>query len=92
MTTLVAFQPNPNSAPPFQATITMDGSSYNLTTLGTLKRGGYYVNSAAQEGTVEGMGALVGSPPAANIYLAPGVFQTSTILYRPSTGNFEINP
>ncbi len=92
MTTLVAFQPNPNSAPPFQATITMDGGSYSLTTLWNLYRGGYYVNIAAQDGTVEWMGALVGSPPAANIYMAPGVFQTSTILYRASTGNFEINP
>jgi len=38
------------------------------------------------------MGALVGSPPSANIYLASGVFVQSTILYRTGTNNFEIVP
>ena len=92
MTTLVAFQPQPNTSPPFQATVTLDGDSYNLATTWNYYRGGYYASLTGQDGTVVWMGALVGSPPSANIYLASGVFVQSTILYRTGTNNFEIVP
>ncbi|MHB1310552.1 MAG: phage baseplate plug family protein [Gemmatimonadaceae bacterium] len=92
MTTYIPFQPQPNSSPPFQATITLDSASYNLVAIWNIYRGGYYVTITAQDGTVEWTGAMVGSPPSANIYLAPGVFSASTILWRPGTGNIETNP
>ena len=92
MTTYVAFQPQQNTSPPFQATVTLDGATYNLVCTWNLYRGGYYAALVDQSGVTAWMGALVGSPSSANINLAPGIFSTSTILYRSGTGNFEIDP
>lgn len=92
MTTLVPFAPSPLSAPPFQANVTLDSAQYLLTAGWNAYRGDWYYTITDQFGNVQITAALVGSPPSANIYLAPQIFATSTILYRPSTGNFEINP
>ena len=91
MTTLIQFQPQPNSSPPFQATVTLDNNIYNLVCTWALL-GRWYYTISTQSGVPVYTGGLVGSPDTASIYLAPGVFQTSTILYRSSTGNFEITP
>lgn len=88
----IPFQPQQNSAPPFQQTITMDGGTYNLVCTWNIDRGGYYVSLVDQYGNVDWCGALVGSPAASNIYLAYGIFTTSTLLYRSATGNFEVGP
>lgn len=90
--TLVPFQPQPNSVPPFQATVTLDGVTYGLSCAWNIFRGGFYYTITDQSGVVTYTGALVGSPAGQNIYLAPGIFSTSTILYRTGTGNFEIVP
>ena len=91
MTTYIPFQPQPNSFPPFQATVTLDGTTYSLTATWNLM-GRWYFTISDQSGNQIYMGALVGSPLESAIYLAPGIFQTSTILYRTSTGNFEVYP
>ncbi|HQT68617.1 MAG TPA: hypothetical protein PLC74_13550 [Acetobacteraceae bacterium] len=94
MTTLVAFTPSNASSPPFQATVTLDGVEYNLTAFWNVYRdtGNWYYSIVDQSGNVQITAPLIGSPPNGDIYLAPNVFAISTILYRPSTGNFEINP
>lgn len=69
----------------------MDGAQYSLTGWWNLI-GRWYATIADQSGNVWWTGALVGSPDDENIYLAPGVFSASTILYRGSSGNFEISP
>lgn len=90
--TLVAFQPNQNTSPPFQQVVTLDGAQYNLICAWSIWRGGYLFSIVDQSGTVVYTGPLVGSPSASAVYLAPGIFTTSTILYRSDTGNFEIVP
>lgn len=52
----------------------------------------WYVTLTDQNGNIAWSGGMVGSPLGFDIPLAPGVFSTSTLLYREDTGNFEINP
>jgi hypothetical protein len=92
MTTLIAFSPNPNAAPPFQAIVTLDGASVIMTATWNVAGNRWYLTLTDQAGNLLWSGALVGSPLTANIYLASDVFQISTILYRADTGNFEIVP
>ncbi|EJH9638889.1 hypothetical protein NGB03_003059 [Listeria monocytogenes] len=52
----------------------------------------WYVTLTDQNSNIAWNGAMVGSPLGFDIPLAPGVFSTSTLLYREDTGNFEITP
>jgi hypothetical protein len=90
--TTIAFVPNNSVAPPFSAIVTLDGAAYHLTVAWNFYRGDWLVSLADQNGNRVMTMPLVASPQGANIFLFPGVFQTSTILYRESTGNFEIGP
>ncbi len=92
MTTYIAFQPSANGTPPFQTVVTLDNQQYSLVCTWNVYRQGWYYTLSDQNGNVTNTLPLIYSPPDANIYLAPGIFTTSTILYRASTGNFEINP
>lgn len=91
MTTLIAFQPT-TSNPPFAVPVTLDNATYNLTCRWNLYRTGWYYQLIDQNQNVVINAALVGSPIGYNIYLAPGLFTTSTLLYRADTGNFEVSP
>lgn len=91
VTTYISFQPQPNTSPPFQAPVTLDAGTYSLTCWWSIL-GRWYYTITDQSGNVIVTASLVGSPDDAAIFLAPGIFQTSTILYRASTGNFEIVP
>lgn len=91
MTTFVSFAPQAQSVPPFQTPVTLDGATYNLIGWWNIL-GRWYFTINDQSGNNIFTGALTGSPDATAIYLAPGVFQVSTLLYRSSTGNFEVNP
>ena len=92
MTTLVAFAPNNQLAPPFSAIFTLDGTAYSGSVTWNVYAQRWYFTLTNQGGTVIWNGPLIGSPLTADIYLAPGIFETSTILYREDTGNFEQNP
>jgi len=92
MTTYIPFAPSPTQAPPFQVTVTLDSTSYNLTAMWNFAAQRWYVSLVDASGNVAWYGAMVGSPLNFDIPLAPGVFTTSTILYRADTGNFEITP
>ena len=91
MTTFVAFTPS-NTGVPFQANVTLDGNLYSLTASWNLAAQRWYLTITDTTGNLVWSGGLVGSPLTSNIYLALGIFTTSTILYREDTGNFEINP
>jgi hypothetical protein len=84
------FLPTNASTPPFQAQVILDGNPYNLETRWNIYRGDWYVSLVDQSGSIVCNQPLIGSPPNANNLLFPGLFKTSTILYRPSTGNFEV--
>ena len=91
--TTIAFQPNNSASPPFQAQVTLDGVSYSMITMANFYAANrWYVQLYDQSGNLVQNMPLIGSPPDFNIYLFPALFQTSTILYRVSTGLFEINP
>jgi hypothetical protein len=47
---------------------------------------------ADTSGNVMWNGAMVGSPLNYDIFLAPGVFNQSTILFREDSGNIEVTP
>lgn len=90
--TLIPFTPNNNASPPFSQTVTLDNVSYSLNVTWNIAGQRWYAALQDQSGNVAWMGALIGSPLGFDILLAPGVFQTSTLLYRADTGNFEITP
>lgn len=92
MTTLIPFQPSNATTPPFQSTVTLDGAAYALTVTWNIAAQRWYVTLTDQNGNVTWCGAMVGSPLGADIVLAPGIFVSSTILYREDTGNIEVTP
>lgn len=92
MTTLIAFAPNNNASPPFQAVFTLDGTSYTGSAWWNIAGQRWYLTLTDQSNNVIWTGPLIGSPLGFDILLAPGIFQTSTLLYRADTGNFEQSP
>ena len=92
MTTYVPLAISPNAAPPWTGQFTLDGQSYQGILWWNFYAQRFYLSLAQQNQAPVWYGPLIGSPLDADIYLAPGVFQTSTILYRADSGNFEVNP
>lgn len=90
--TTIPFLPSPTNTPPFTTLVTLDGNAYTLTATWNIYRGDWYITLTDGSGNTIVNQPLIGSPPNANIYLAPGIFQTSTLVYRESTGNFEQTP
>lgn len=89
MTTYIPVQFSNNQTPPFQTVVTLDNTSYNFSAFWNLVGQRWYASITDQSGTIMWSGALIGSPMAYNIYLAPGIF-TSTLLYREDSGNLEV--
>ncbi len=90
--TTIAFAPNNSASPPFSTVFTLDGQNYNCVVGWNVYAQRWYFTLTDQAGTIYWTGPLIGSPMGSNILLAPGVFSTSTLLYRESTGQFEIEP
>jgi hypothetical protein len=90
--TLIPFAPNNNASPPFSTTVTLDNVSYSLIVTWNIVGQRWYCSIADQSSNTVWFGAMVGSPLGYDILLAPGIFQTSMILFREDTGNFEISP
>lgn len=90
--TTVPFQPNATTAPPFAAIVTLNGQPYTLAVAWNIYRGDWYMSLTDQSGNLLINQPLIGSPPGADIYLAWGLIGSSTLVYRVSTGNFEIGP
>ncbi len=90
--TTIPFQPSPTAAPPFTTLVVLDGVAYTLTTMWSVYRSDWFYSLTDDSGNLIINAPLIGSPPDSNIYLAPGVFSASTLLYRVSTESFEITP
>lgn len=90
MTTFVPFTPTPTQA--FQFTVTLDGEQYNLITTWSLYGRRWYFNLYTLQGVLFLSAALVGSPDDYDINLISGFFTTSTLIFRASTAQFEVNP
>ena len=91
MTTYVPFNPINNGNVPWKGQFTLDGQAYTAQASWNLFGQRWYLSLFAG-GTVVWFGPIIGSPLDFDIPLAPGVFQTSTLLYRSDTGNFEVSP
>lgn len=92
MTTLIPFTPSNANAPPFQTLLTLDGATAALACTWNIGAQRWYATISDTSGNLIWSGALVGSPPDSDILLAPGIFTTSTILFREDEGNFEVTP
>lgn len=92
MTTLIPFTPNNSTSPPFSAPVTLDSASYMGSATWNISGQRWYLSITDQGGNNIWSGAMVGSPLGYDILLAPGVFSSSTILYREDTGNIEVTP
>lgn len=90
--TVIPFTPNNNVAPPFQATFVLDGAQYGGAVTWNVYGQRWYLTLTDQSGNVTWAGPLIGSPLGYDIILAPGIFTTSTLIYREDTGNFEQTP
>ena len=80
----------------FSFSAVFDGSTYIVSTPWNLYRQDYYVEIRDTSGNLIVHRARVGSPAGApssvDINLLFGYFFTNTLVWRPSTGNFEIGP
>jgi hypothetical protein len=92
MTTLIPLTLNNSASPPFQTTVTLDNVSYALSITWNLSAQRWYVALLDQFTNQIWLGPLIGSPLTYDIPLAPGIFTTSTILFREDSGNLEVSP
>lgn len=92
MATIIPLVLSSAAAPPFQTLVTLDGASYNLAVFWNFAAQRWYASLTDRAGNMVWNGAMVGSPLSYDIPLAPGVFQTSTILFREDSGQFEVSP
>ena len=90
MTTIVNFAPNPNAN--FQFNATLDGKSCVVVCTYNNYAPRYYINIYDTARNLLLTRAMVGSPADYDINLLFGYFTTSTMVYRVSSNNFEINP
>lgn len=83
---------NQDASPPFQTTIVLDGQSYSLVVTWNMAGQRYYYEITNENGTLIIAAPLIGSPQNFDILLAPGMFSTSTIVFREQVNQFEIGP
>jgi len=92
MTTLIPFQPNGKVLPPFQTTLMLDGQSVGAQAQWSMASQRWYLILIDSQGNRLWTGPMVGSSLDFDIPLAPGIFTTSTLIYRAPTGNLEVSP
>lgn len=90
MTTYIPFQASTNSA--FQFKATLDGLSYTIVVTWNLHGQRYYVSIYDASSTLLICEPLISSPPTSDISMLGPLNFTSTLIYRDSTGNFEVSP
>ena len=90
MTTLITFTPSNISL--FQFNPTLDGITYIATCTWNLYGERYYINIYTQNRTLVMSRPIIGSPDNYDINLIIEYFSTSTMVYRTSSNQFEINP
>ena len=90
--TTIAFSPSPTATPPFSTSVLLDGAPYTLKTFWNIFRGDWYYSLTDQSGNVIITAPLIASPDNAPIYLAPGIFTSSTIYFLDSSQSFVTDP
>lgn len=89
-TTTIAFAPSSTQTPPFSTIVTLDSTPYTLVAQWNIAAQRWYMSLTDASNTVIWYGPIIGSSLTYDILLAPGVFTSSTILYREDNGNFEV--
>ena len=90
MTTYTQFQPSVSRN--FQFQPTLDGQVYSVVITWSLFGQRWLVNCYDLSGTLVFARPLRSSPNNADINIAAGYFNTSTLVYREQTRNFETTP
>jgi len=90
MTTLVPF--NPSAYANFQFNPELDGITYIAIVTWNIYGERYYINIYNNNSTLIVTNPVVASPDNFDINLVFGYFQTSKLVYRASSNNFEITP
>jgi hypothetical protein len=87
--TVVPFQPSNDQPFTFQATVST--GTYTVIITWSLAGQRYYFNLYTLGGVLVASMAMVGSPPnGSNLDLSYGQIAPDSIIWRPSTGNFEV--
>lgn len=89
--TQIAFNPV-EATPPFSSTFILDGKPYSAVGTWNIYAQRWYLTLTSNDGYVVWAGPIIGSPAGYDIELAPGIFQTSKIIYRAGSELFEITP
>jgi len=90
MTTFVKFDPALTAN--FQFNATLDGANYIVICTWNVYGARYYLSVYNNNGTIIVINPIIASPDDFDINLVFGYFQTSTLVYRQSSNNFEISP
>lgn len=90
MTTLTQFTPSVSRNFTFQPTL--DGQVYSVVITWSLFGQRWLVNCYDLSGNLQFARPLRSSPNNANINIAGGYFNRSTLIYREQTRNFEVSP
>jgi hypothetical protein len=90
MSTLTYFNPQPNQN--FSFNPTLDGSPYTAICTFNIYSQRYYISIYNNFRNLIMNRPLIGSPDDFNINLLFGYFNTSTMIYRVSSGNIEVAP
>ena len=90
MTTFIHLDPPPGQGFSFQATL--DGTSYTMFVSWNVFGQRYFLSCLTGNGVLVFHQALISSPNNGDINLLAGYFLNSTMVFRDSGHNFEINP
>jgi len=90
MTTFVAFNPSPSAN--FQFNPVLDGTTYTAICTWNGYGNRYYINIYDAFKTLILSIPIIASPDNYDINLVKNYFFTSTLVYRASSGNFEVTP
>ena len=90
MTTYTQFSPQSNVN--FQFNPTLDGVTYIAICTWNICQGQYYISIFSTARNLIMIRPMTGSPDNFDINLLFGYFFTSTLVYRVSSGNIEVNP
>jgi hypothetical protein len=91
MSGIVSFVPfQPSSSQPFQFQVVTDIATYTAFITWSLAGQRYYFNLFDLSQNLIACMAMVGSPPDYDIDLAYGQIAPAIVVFRTSTGNFEV--
>ena len=88
----IPFFVSPNLSPPFSANFILDGASYLGAVTWNFAAQRWYFTLSNNSGNLVWNGPLLGSTLNNNLALAPGIFTTSTLVYRADLSQFQILP